>query len=288
MGSMALTWTPPDMAAEQVRYVRERTSNPFLVNFAMAFPPESLDAALEAGAPIVTFSLGDPTPYVGTVKGAGVMMGIQVTNAEGARRAIELGADFLVCQGVEAGGHVQSTTPLLTVLPRVVEAATGVPVVAAGGIADGRGIATVLDLGAAGAVLGTRFLATKESRAHEHYKKILVETEGETALTICFDGGWPQSPHRVLRNSTLEAWEAAGGPSEGSRPGEGDEIAQTAGGEGIYRYEMTAPKAGYVGDIEAMCVYSGTGSRLIKDVPGAAELVERLWRECQAALDSPM
>ncbi|MBS1718285.1 MAG: nitronate monooxygenase [Armatimonadetes bacterium] len=284
MGSMALTWTPPDIAAELVRQVREATANPFFVNFALAFPPVSLDAALEVGVLIVTFSWGDPEPHLPKVKAAGAFVGIQVTNIPGVKRAIDQGADFLICQGVEAGGHVQSSTPLLQLLPRVIEAAGKVPVIAAGGMSSGADIAKVLALGAKGAILGTRFLATQESRAHPEYKRQLVEAQGATALTVCFDGAWPYSAHRVLRNSTLETWEAHGCPKVGNRPGEGETIAQTADGEAIFRYEDTAPKQGYVGDIEAMCLYSGTGVAAITDIPPAGELVERLWQECSAAL----
>lgn len=280
MGSMALTWTMPEVAAEQVRQVRSQTENPFFVNFALAFPPLALDAALEAGAPIVTFSWGDPERYLPKVRAAGAMLGIQVTNVAGAHRAIAQGADFLICQGVEAGGHVQSNTSLWELLPRIVEAASPVPVMAAGGIARGREIAKVLSLGAKGAILGTRFVATQESRAHSDYKRQLVEAAGATALTVCFDGGWPYSAHRVLRNSTLEEWEAAGSPAVGSRPGEGETVAATANGEAILRYEDTAPRAGYTGNIEAMCLYAGTGCSAIADIPSAGELVERLWREC--------
>src|ERR1019366_7542478 len=117
MGSMALTWTTPEVAAEQIFQVRHLTENPFFVNFALAFPPHALDASLDAGAPIITFSWGDPDPYMPKVRAAGTKVGVQVTNVAGALRAIEQGADFLVCQGVEAGGHVQSTTSLWELLP---------------------------------------------------------------------------------------------------------------------------------------------------------------------------
>lgn len=283
MGSMAFTWTEPDVAAEQVRQVRSQTDKPFFVNFALAFRPVALQAALDAGAPIVTFSWGNPQPYLESVRAAGAYFGIQVTNIAGARRAIEQGADFLICQGHEAGGHVQSHTSLWALLPRIVNVACGVPVIAAGGIALGQEIAKALSIGAAGTILGTRFAASQESRAHEAYKRQLVDATGETALTVCFDGGWPYAAHRVLRNTTLEAWEAAGCPAVGSRPGEGDIVARTADGETIYRYEDAAPRQGYTGDIEAMCLYSGTGSGVIADIPPAAELVERLWRECTNA-----
>ena len=178
---------------------------------------------------------------------------------------------------------MQSTTPLMDLLPRIVEAANGIPVIAAGGLANGWDIAKTLAAGARGAILGTRFLATRESRAHSEYKRLLVESKGDTALTVCFEGDWPYSSHRVLRNSTLESWEASGCPPIGARPGEGETVAETDRGEAIFRYEGTAPKDGYVGDIEAMCLYSGTGVAQITDIPTAGELVERLWLECVKA-----
>ena len=190
----------------------------------------------------------------------------------------------MICQGIEAGGHVQSPPPLWDLLPRVVEAAGDVPVVASGGIGDGAGIARALARGAAGAMLGTRFVATQESRAHGDYKARLVRADaGEAALTVCFDGGWPYAAHRVLRNRTLDAWEAAGCPPAGHRPGEGDVTGHTASGEAIRRYEDTAPREGFTGDALEMALYAGTSCSVIHDLPPAAELVRRLWAECQHA-----
>lgn len=288
MGALALTWTNPEQAVYYVQQVRKATEGAFLVNFALAFPPKSLNAVLEAGAPVISFSWGDPEPYLGQVRQAGAKWGVQVTNVAGAKRALDLGADFLVCQGVEAGGHVQSTLSLRELLPRIVETAGEVPVLAAGGLATGNDIAQVLRMGAAGAVLGTRFVATRESRAHDLYKQRIVQAKGDdTALTVCFDGGWPQAMHRVLRNTTLETWEAAGSPPVGQRPGENEAVGATASGETIVRYEDTAPRQQFTGDVEAMCLYAGTGCGYISDIPTAQTVVQQLWAECTACpLDS--
>ena len=276
MGAIGLTWTAPDAAATHVREVRKKVGDaPFQGNFALAFPPTALPAALDAGLPVVTFSWGDPSPHLEVCRRYGARVGVQVSNLAGAMRAVELGADFLVAQGVEAGGHVQSTTALRDLLPRLTR--LGLPVVAAGGIADGADVRRVLDLGATGAMLGTRFVATQESRAHEAYKAALVAGT-RTALTGLFDGGWPHAPHRVLRNSTLERWEAAGCPPTGLRPGEGDALGESPGGT-VLRYEDAAPRAGFSGEIEAMCLYAGTGVDRVGDLPWAGDLVRRLARE---------
>ena len=283
IGALGLTWTPPDQAFAQVQQVRQSTSGPFLVNFALAFPPNALPAALDAGAPIVSFSWGDPAPYIAQIRARGTRWGMQVTNAAGARRAVELGADFLICQGIEAGGHVQSSTSLFDLLPTIVHAAGSTPVIAAGGLATGADIADVLRQGASAAMLGTRFVATQESRAHDVYKQKLVQsTSADTVLTVCFDGGWPQAAHRVLRNSTLECWEALGCSAHGLRPGENELTGANAQGEPIRRYDDTAPRQGFTGDIEAMCLYAGTGCASITDLPSASDLIPLLWREYEA------
>ncbi len=275
MGAMALTWKSPAEASELVREVRSRTALPFMVNFALAFEPISLPAALESGAPFVTFSWGDAEPYISKVHHAGARCGVQVTNPAGAKRAQEIGADFLICQGVEAGGHVQSNRSLWELLPMVIEAADGLPVLAAGGIADAANVKKSLEIGAAGAVVGTRFVASLESLAHPEYKRRLTENP-ETALTICFDGSWPYAAHRVVRNSTLETWEAAGSPRIGARPGENEIVGTNAAGEPIARYADTAPRIGMEGNIEAMCLYSGTGVGSIKEILSAADIIHAL------------
>ena len=279
MGAMGLSWSSPEDAARDVHNVRSQVGNaPFLGNFALAFPPNALRAVLEAGLPVVTFSWGDTTSYLELCRKHGACVGVQVANLAGAQAMLGK-VDFIVAQGVEAGGHVQSTTALFDLLPRLV--GLGLPVVAAGGLADGEDVRRVLDLGAVGAMLGTRFVATRESRAHPLYKARLVEGT-ETALTGVFDGGWPHAPHRVLRNSTLEYWEAAGCPPQGARPGEGDVVGRAPGGP-ILRYEDTAPRSDFKGDIEAMCLYAGTSVTKIGDVPSAGEAVAKIVEKMRRA-----
>ncbi len=280
---MGLTWTAPDEAAAWVKAVKESVGDaPFQGNFALAFAPTALAAALEAGLPIVTFSWGDPAPHLALCRAHRAHVGVQVANLAGARAMASIGIDFLVVQGVEAGGHVQSTTLLRDLLPSIAE--LGLPAIAAGGLANGGDVRRVLDLGASGAMLGTRFVATRESRAHEAYQAALLAGR-ETALTGLFDGGWPFAPHRVLRNETLEQWEAAGCSPPGRRPGEGETVGWAPGGA-ILRYEDTAPHRGFTGEVTSMCLYAGTGVDRIGDLPSAGELVRRLAGEAEIGAEA--
>lgn len=287
MGGIALSWTEPTAARDKIRAVHRGTDRPFYVNFALAFHPISLAAALEEGVPCVTFSWGDPRLHVSSVRASGAKLGIQVTNMDGAKYALDLGADFLICQGVEAGGHVQSTIGLEELLPEILEVAGNAPVVASGGISTGAHISKWLQMGAAAVSIGTRFVATVESGAHEHYKSRLAsDGPKETALTVCFDGGWPAAPHRVLRNRTLETWEASGCPATGVRPGEGETVAYTESGEPILRYDSAQPLEGAEGVLDDMCLYAGTGVSEIREAPAAADLLASLWEEARSEMDT--
>ncbi len=280
IGSMGMTWEAEEEGARKIEAVRRITDKPFMCNFALAFAPKCLDNVLNAGAPIVCFSWGDAAPYAKRVKNADAILGVQVTNVDGMKRAADIGAEFVICQSVEAGGHVQSTTSMDTLLPKILDAAGDIPVIAAGGVSTGTRIAELIRLGAAGVMCGTRFVASVESLAHAEYKRRLVEAEAEdAALTMCFQDGWQGAPHRVLRNSTMETWEAYGSPSVGNRPGEGDKLAVNGHGEPILRYEDTAPRVGMEGEIEAMCCYAGMGVGNIQSILPASEILLQLWKE---------
>jgi nitronate monooxygenase len=195
---------------------------------------------------------------------------VQVGSADAARAAADAGADALIVQGVEAGGHVQGVVGLLPLLAEV-RRAVSLPVFAAGGIGDPASARAALAAGAVAVVMGTRFVASDESDAHPRYKARLLEAEArDTALTELFDVGWPASPHRVLRNSTYKRWEAAGSPRSGERPDEGEEVAS-----GIPRYAANLPLASMEGDVEAMAMYAGQSVGAITEVEPAAAIVER-------------
>ena len=277
LGMLALTWFAD--AASLVRETAALTSRPFGGNFVLAWDQHArLDDALEAGLRIVSLSFGDPAGYVERVHSAGGVVLQSVASAEEARRVVAAGVDVVVAQGWEAGGHVWGQVATLPLVPAVVDAVAPVPVIAAGGIGDGRGVAAVLALGAQAAWVGTRFLLATEAPLHEGYRSRLIaaaETDAEWYADL-YDVGWPNAPHRALRNATAETWEAAGRPASGSRPGEGERVAERASGESIARYSSTMPLEGTTGDVDSLSLWAGQSVALAQTTQPAADLVSEL------------
>ncbi len=289
LGMMAVTWLEPDEIRDAIRALRERTNRPFGVNVIIdpQDPPqdERVEVALDAGAPFLSFTWGDPAPFIDRVHRAGALAALTVGSAEEARRAVDAGIDVLVAQGWEAGGHVWGGVSTLALVPAVVDAAPGTPVIAAGGIADGRGLAAVLALGAGAAWMGTRFVASAEAPAHPRYKARLLEaSETDTFHGTLFDIGWPDATHRVLRNATIDDWLAAGSPPSGDRPGEGEVMATRPDGSEIVRYASMSPQAGTTGRIDELSLWSGQGVGLVHEVLPAAEIVRRTVSDAEAIL----
>jgi nitronate monooxygenase len=274
LGTLGASWTEPTALREQIRAIARVTDRPFCVNLVLDFAQEErLEVALEEGTPWLSFSFGLRSDLVDRAHAASARVLVQVASAAAAREAAAAGADALIVQGVEAGGHVQSLVGLLPLLVEI-SRAVPLPLLAAGGIADPAAARAVLAAGASAIVMGTRFVASAECEAHPGYKAALVEATGhDTVLTDLFDVGWP-APHRVLRNSTYERWEDAGRPPAGSRPGEGDEVARGPDAS-IPRYGVNLPRIDVEGDIEAMALYAGQGVGAIASEQPAGAIVER-------------
>src|SRR5262249_18640353 len=184
-----------------------------------------------------------------------------------------LGVDFVVVQGRVAGGHLVGEAPLMSLLPAVVDKAGSVPVVAAGGIADGRGLAAALALGACGVWVGTRFVASVESGNHPNYKAKITEAEfSDIVETTLFDGGWPDSPHRVIRNSTLTLWEQAGRPAPVLVRAS---VLVHPDGSPMLRYNVSAPWALMEADWEAGPHYAGASAALVHKIEPIATILSR-------------
>lgn len=278
LGMLAGSWRTPSALREVIAQTRALTRQPFGVNFVLEFDPAArIAAALEAGVRIISLFWGDPAPWVPVVHQAGGIVIHSVGGPEAAANAVAAGVDLLVAQGVEAGGHVRGTVPLAELIGAVKGVAGGIPVLAAGGIGDATSARQARALGADGVWLGTRFLASVEAGAHADYKERLVAAKAtDTLLSTVFDIGWSNAPHRALRNSTVSAWERAGRPPSGTRPGEGEVIAHHADGRPVVRYEDTIPLEGMTGDLEALALYAGQSVDVIGDVMSAARIVEVL------------
>ncbi len=289
LGMMAVTWLEPDDIRAAVRAVRALTDRPFGVNIIIDEADEPHDervaAALDAGVGIVSFFWGDPARYLRAVHDAGARAMLTVGSAAEARRAVDAGVDVIVAQGWEAGGHVWGQVSTLALVPAVVDAVGSTPVIAAGGITDGRGLAAVLALGAGAAWMGTRFVASTEAPTHPHWvSRVLGASETDTFYSSLFDVGWPDAPHRTLRNSTIDAWLAGGSPPRGERPGEGEVLARRADGSEIVRYGSVSARAGVEGRIDELPLWCGQGVGLVHEVLPAAEIVRRTVSEAEAAL----
>jgi nitronate monooxygenase len=251
-------------------------SAPFGIGFitwSLAKQPELLDVALDAQPRAIMLSFGDPRPFAPRIKAAGALLICQVQSEDMAQQALGAGADILIAQGTEAGGHGASRTTI-DIVPSIVDLAAGrVPVVAAGGIADGRGLSAMMMLGAAGVLLGTRFYASEEADgAEEAKKRICAARSGSTTRGIIFDMSrnnvWPAPfTGRCLINDHARRWS-----------GRELELLQNV----KVAAEYAAAKA--AGNFDIAAVIAGEAVGLIHDIPSAAEIVDRIVTEAQQML----
>jgi len=276
LGMLAFLRRDADDVRRLIDETHELTDRPFGANFilrGLEVTDARLDACLDSGVSVVSFHWDEPYEYVDRIHAADTLVMYTIGSAEDARRAVDAGVDIIVAQGWEAGGHVRGDVATMALLPRVVDAVSPVPVISAGSIADGRGMAAVLMLGADGAWIGTRFAASEESDIDPSYKeRIIKASETDTLLSKVFNGGW-DATGRALRNSTIENWEGAGRPKEGQRPGDGDVIAWEADGAEVLRYSAIGPYIGVTGDLEGLCNWAGQGVGLVDRIQPAAEIV---------------
>jgi nitronate monooxygenase len=252
---------------------------PFGVGFitwSLARQPALLDLALSHGPKAIFLSFGDPAPFVAKVKAAGALVVCQVQSEAMARAALDAGADVLVAQGTEAGGH-GATRGTLSLVPAIVDVAGArAPVVAAGGIADGRGLAACLMLGAEGVCMGTRFYATSEAAGSTEAKQRIVAASGDdTQRSIVFDisrnNVWPAPfTGRCVVNEHLRRW-----------GGKEVELLRSMSNEGA-RYARAREE----GDYDTAALIAGEACGLVRDVPDAGRVVGTMVREAAALLDN--
>ncbi len=277
--------------ADLLEQVRSLTDKPFGVNFLVApvflngtstRPPldlKCIEIAARA-AKVVEFFYGEPERrLVEMVHAGGALACWQIGSREEAIAAARAGCDFVIAQGVEAGGHVRGTIPALTLLSEVIRA-VDVPVLAAGGIGTGRAMAAALAAGADGVRVGTRFVAATEASVHPEYVSALIAAERQdTAYTEAFSVGWPDAPHRVLR-SCIAAAEAFQGDVVGERTGlDGTRVP-------IVRFQVGVPDQTTTGAIGAMPLWAGESVGAVKRVQPAAEIVQELVEEAERSRET--
>ncbi len=276
LGSVATTFRSPAEVRREIGEVRELTDKPFAVNHTRRpFNEEAFEATLEERPPVISLALGDPADLERRVHDAGAKFLVQVTTVGQARVAAEAGADAIIAQGSEAGGF-SGAVGTITLVPQVVDAVRPIPVIAAGGIADGRGLAAALALGAEGVNVGTRFLASTEAKIPEEWKRAIVSAESEHAVKIDFaehvvppstEGGWGAVP-RSLTTPFIETWS-----------GRSHEVAQHAD-----RLRGELDEAMRSGRAHELIPLAGQSAGHIHEVLPAAEIIRRFVEEGEEAV----
>jgi NAD(P)H-dependent flavin oxidoreductase YrpB (nitropropane dioxygenase family) len=277
LGAMGCHGLPPERIRAGAEAIRAKTNKPFALNFLLfCVQEDALAAALQLRPAVIAYAWPRPEqdlkPFIDRAHDAGAKVTFMVGSVPEAVRAAKAGADIIIAQGTEGGGHVswQASLPLI---PSIIDAVAPVPVLAAGGIADGRGLAAALALGADGALLGTRFLASVESPLHPNFKQAIVDTDAhDTLLSEIPDVAaglvWPGAMSRSKRNGFIARW---AGREWALRQNQAQALADV----------QAARKAG---DIDNAPLSMGQDCGLIHDIAPAAELVARIAREAEVIL----
>ena len=268
LGLIGAASAPAEWVREQIRAARKLTDKPFGVNI-MLMSPYAADVAkviVEEGVQVVTTGAGSPGKYMEMWKEAGVKVIPVVASVALARRMERCGADALVAEGCEAGGHIGENTTMVLV-PQIVDAVK-IPVIAAGGVADGRGVAAAFMLGAKGVQMGTHFVATKESVVHDNYKQAIIKARDIDSRVT---GRTTGHPVRALRNQMVKQYlelENSGASFE--------ELEHlTLGG---------LRKAVVEGDVVNGSVMAGQSAAMVKEILSCEELIQKLVKETDALI----
>ncbi len=282
-GLLGMVRESAEFICQEVSKVRSMTTSRFGVSLIpAATEPKLLDrqicVCIELQVPVICLFWELSQSLIERLRGAGILVMCQVGTPGEALLAQRSGAQVVIAQGKEAGGHVRGDRALIDLLPAVL-AKVDIPVLAAGGITQGSDVATVLSLGAQGAVLGTALLATQESFAHDFHKQAIVQAgKDETILTQAFHVNWPPGAWtRVLQNSVTRG--ERGDPFGALRTVIGEEVDRP-----IYLFSTDSPLQTTIGELEAMALYAGEGAARIHGIEHAAQRIEYIARNAAAAL----
>jgi len=271
-GTLGMAAEGPESIRREMRRVRELTDKPFGVDLLAALPESmlrSIDVIIEEGATAFIAGLGVPGPVIRKCHDAGLLVMSMCGKVSHATAAEAAGCDVVVAQGTEAGGHTGQIAGM-ALIPQIVDAVS-IPVLAAGAIVDGRGLAAALAFGAQGVWMGTRFIASHEARAHELYKKRITEIDaGETRITRSYSG----KPMRVIRNAWTDEWER--------RPQDIKPFPEQMRISANQMVLIGAP--GDELDEKRACMPCGQGAGAIRDIPSCAEIIDRVMREARETI----
>ncbi|HAO45546.1 MAG TPA: nitronate monooxygenase [Ferruginibacter sp.] len=264
----------PDVLREHIRKCKQATSKPFGVNVPLLYPDidRHIQVIIEEKVPIVFTSAGNPGTWTSILQKEGIKVVHVVSSTKFALKSQDAGCDAVVAEGFEAGGHNgREETTTLVLIPAVC-AAVNIPVIAAGGIATGRQMLAAMVLGAEGVQVGSRFVASTEASSHEHFKNMVIHSaEGDTRLTLK-----QLTPVRLLKNKFYQQVQEAE-----ERGASVDELKALLG-------RARAKKGMFEGDMDEGELEIGQVSALVKQIKPAAEIVQEMWNEFEAALKQPL
>ena len=288
LGTIGSDINPPDVLRDLIRKTKALTKRPFGVDLIGDFvTDEHISVLLEEQVALAIFFWTLPTSeQVGRLKHAGIKVWMQVGRVAEAEQAVALGAEALIVQGAEAGGHNRAEASTMTLFPRIRRLFPGLPLLAAGGIVDGTTMAAALALGADAVWCGSRFLASLEAEAHDAYKaRVQAADVGDTAILSIYGPEWPDQPMRAIVNDGARA--ALGREAEATKDAEGQFIGSTVlNGQTIPvpRYSAILPTPDFDGDIEQACLTAGQSAGNIDEVLPAGEIVRRMTAEAKSVL----
>jgi NAD(P)H-dependent flavin oxidoreductase YrpB (nitropropane dioxygenase family) len=289
LGTIGSDINPPDILRDLVRQTKALTKKPFGVDLIGDFVTnEHISVLLEEQVALAIFFWTLPTvEHVQRLKQGGVRVWMQIGRVAEAEQAVALGADAVIVQGAEAGGHNRAEASTMTLFPRIRKRFPSLPLLAAGGIVDGRTMAAALVLGADAVWCGSRFLASQEAEAHDAYKaRVLSADVGDTAILSIYGPEWPGQAMRAIVNDGARA--ALGRESEAIGDAAGQVIGSTVlNGQTILapRYSAILPTRDFDGDIEQACLTAGQSAGNIDEILPAGEIVRRMTNEAKAALN---
>jgi enoyl-[acyl-carrier protein] reductase II len=296
LGVLGVAPEPAPRLREMIHTVKSLTSRSFGVDFIVeniALGPlttdEHIDICIAEAVPVVVFFWHfPPAAWVERLHAAGAKVWMQLGSLDGAREAIRLGMDAVIVQGSEAGGHNRSTMGIFSLLPAVVEAVAPAPVIAAGGIADGRGVAAALALGADAVSVGTRLVASQEAYAHDEYKRRIVAASAEDiARTALFGPEWPDQPMRVIRNRVVREWAGRDHktPPSSDPPHIIGRTVVLGQAYAMPKFSAILPTPDTTGDFEEMCLAAGEGTGLVKAIKPVAQIVPEMMDEAKRIIE---